>query len=72
MSFVPIKLILCTCMIGVWMLPVSKIILFDVRIVPTMCYFLFFIILLSFITGSSVQINQEQSSGISDIIFYAI
>jgi hypothetical protein len=28
---------------GVSMLPVSMIILFDFRIVPTMCYFLFFI-----------------------------
>jgi len=30
-------------MLVVSMLPVSVIILFDVRIVPTMCYFLFFI-----------------------------
>ena len=31
------------------MLPVSTIILFDFRIVPTMCYFLFFISLYIFV-----------------------
>jgi len=31
------------CMLGVWMLPVYTISLFDFRIVPTMCYYLFFI-----------------------------
>jgi hypothetical protein len=36
------------CMLAVSMLPVSVIILFDVRIVPTMSYFLFFISLYIF------------------------
>ena len=42
-SVVPIQLMLYRCMIGVSMLLVSKIILFDFGIVPTMCYFLLLI-----------------------------
>ena len=40
-----IKLIIYICMLGVWMLPVSVIILFSFRIVLRMCYFLFSILL---------------------------
>jgi hypothetical protein len=58
-SFVPIKLMLCKCMIGVSMLPVSTIILFDFRIVPTMCYFLFFISLYIILPFLNFLMNDE-------------
>ena len=72
--FVPIKLMLC--MLAISILPVSKIILFDFRIVLTMSYFVFFISLYIFIAISSnilrLVCRDQSFCYYSSVCFYAI
>ena len=64
------------CMLGVSMLPVSMIILFDFRIVLTMSYFLFFISLYIFIAISKKIVRlvclDQSVCYYSSICIYAI